>query len=271
MRFGLSIPNFGAYAEPRRVVELAIAAEAGGWDGFFVWDHIVIADGMPVADPWVLLGAVAASTEVVRIGPMVAALPRHRPWEVARRAVSLDRLSGGRMILGVGLGFPPAEEFGTFGEPEDARLRADMLDEGLAIIQGVWSGNRFGFEGSHYSVRPTTFGPPPLHNIPIWVAAMIPARRPLRRAARFAGVFPIRSDFGEIEPTLVEETLSYIRAKGGSEVPFDFVIGGPPKTGGEFEALEQAGVTWYLGGPAEGEDPDQTLEWVAVGPSAYRI
>ncbi|MGH8947857.1 MAG: LLM class flavin-dependent oxidoreductase, partial [Acidimicrobiia bacterium] len=115
MRFGLNFPNFGLYAEPGLLVDLAVAAEEAGWDGFFVWDHIVVDDGMPVADPWVLLGAIGQATSRVHIGPMVAALPRHRPWEVARRAVTLDRLTEGRMILGVGIGYWPEVEFGTFG------------------------------------------------------------------------------------------------------------------------------------------------------------
>ncbi len=269
MRFAISIPNFGAYAEPSRAVDLAVTAESAGWDGFFLWDHIVIADGVPVADPWVVLGAIAQATSTITIGPMVAALPRHRPWVVARQSVSLDRLSGGRMILGVGIGTPPAEEFGTFGDPEDARVRADMLDEGLEIIQGVWSGNPFAFSGKHYSIKETTFGPTPLNRIPIWVAAVLPAKRPLRRAARFDGAFPLKSDFSELSVEEVMATCSYIEAHRGSDGQFDFMIGGPPQTEEGYATLEQAGVTWYLTGPYEGDDPDETLDWVASGPGAY--
>lgn len=272
VKFGISIPNFGTYGEPERVVELAVAAERGGWNGFFVWDHIVIADGMPVADPWVLLGAIAAATRQIRIGPMVAAIPRHRPWVVARQAVTVDRLSDGRMILGVGLGYPPREEFGTFGDPLDARLRADMLDEGLEIIEGVWSGEPFGFEGDHYRIHSTRFEPPPIQSprIPIWVAAMLPARRPLRRAARFDGVFPINADYSNMTAAEVEKTLIYISEHSQPNAHFDFVIGGPPRAQPDYEDLESAGVTWYLGGPHESESFDETIEWVTEGPGSYR-
>lgn len=272
MRFGLTFPNFGTYAEPSALVDLAVAADRGGWDGFFVWDHIVIADSMPVADPWVVLGAIALATERVRIGPMVAALPRHRPWIVARQAVSIDRLSGGRMVLGVGIGYPPREEFGTFGDPEDDRMRADMLDEGLAVIEGVWSGEPFAFAGAHYSVAETSFRPQPIQQprIPIWVAGMLPFRRPLRRAARYDGVVPIRSDMDPMSPAEVAETKAYVDRHREGHRPYEIVIGGPPHTSAEFEEFERAGVTWYLAGPhPAGEPLAETLAWVAEGPASY--
>ena len=244
VRFGLSFPNFGLYAEPSTLVDLAKSAETAGWDGFFVWDHIVIADGMPVSDPWVLLGAIGQATSRIEVGPMVAALPRHRPWEVARQAVTLDRLTGGRMILGVGIGYPAEVEFGTFGGSTDARRRADMLEEGLAIIQGVWSGEAFKFDGEHYTVNRNRFAPPPIQQprIPIWVAGMLPNLRPLRRAARFDGVFPIRSDMRDLEPAEVAMVAGYVRIHRTSDEPFDVVIGGPLES--DIAAMEAAGATW---------------------------
>ncbi|MGB5187075.1 MAG: LLM class flavin-dependent oxidoreductase, partial [Acidimicrobiia bacterium] len=121
MKYAFNIPNFGSYADAAAVADLAAVAEQSGWDGFVVWDHIVIADGMPVGDPWVILTAVAMKTERIMIGPMVTPLPRRRPWVVARQTVTLDHLSGGRLVLGVGIGVPPEEEFGTFGEPTSVR------------------------------------------------------------------------------------------------------------------------------------------------------
>ncbi len=274
MRWGLSFPNFGGYAEPGVLVELAVRAESAGWDGFFVWDHIVIADGMPVADPWVVLGAMAQATKRIAIGPMVTAMPRHRPWVVARQAVSLDRLSGGRMVLGVGIGSDPREEFGTFGGPTDARVRADMLDEGLDIIEGVWSGRPFGYDGTHYIVREMSFGPPPvrLPRIPIWVAGMLPHRRPLRRAARYDGVFPIREDMAEMTVDDFIEMRTYVESHRTSDEPFDYVIGWGTRTRDEFEALEQAGVTWYMGAPSpQGESIEETMDWVGAGPEIYTV
>ena len=272
MNFGLSFPNFG-YDEPGAWIELATAAETSGWDGFFIWDHIVIMDRMPVHDPWVVLGAVGASTNRIMVGPMVAAVPRHRPWVVARQSVSLDRLTGGRFVLGVGIGFPPEPEFGTFDESEDERIRADMLDEGLAIIEGVWRGEPFEYRGDHYVVKQTAFAPKPLQRprIPIWVAGMLPHRRPLRRAARYDGVFPIRVDMADVTVEDVVETMAYIDEHRSQTGTYDFVIGGPPRSDEEYAAFADAGVTWYLAGPPmDGEPLATSLEWISAGPEGYR-
>ncbi len=267
MRFGLSFPNFGPYSEPETVISLAVAAEEAGWDGFFVWDHIVVADGMPVADPWVLLGAVGQATTRIRLGPMVIALPRHRPWVVARQAVTLDRLTGGRVILGVGLGFPPDPEFATFGDPTDARVRADRLDEGLDIITGVWGDEPFAFEGEHYTVRRNRFEPRPVQEprIPIWVAAMLPNLRPLRRAARYDGVYPIRADMRDMTLDDIALAVSYVGKHRIGSDPFDIIVFGGQN--GDVQELERAGATWFMTGPSEGGEPvARTLEWIAGGP-----
>jgi alkanesulfonate monooxygenase SsuD/methylene tetrahydromethanopterin reductase-like flavin-dependent oxidoreductase (luciferase family) len=263
VRFGLSFPNFGLYAEPGVVVDLAVAAEESGWDGFFIWDHIVVSDGMPVADPWVLLGAIGQATSRVIIGPMVVAIPRHRPWEVARRAVTLDRLTGGRFILGVGIGYWPEVEFGTFDDPTDARVRADMLEEGLTIIQAVWSGEPFDFEGEHYTVAENSYAPRPLGKIPIWVAGMLPNLRPLRRAARFDGVYPIRSDEQPMEPSNVAMIAGYVKVHRQGEDAFDVVVFAPE--GADVDAFAEAGATWLISGP-DGESLEETLGWLREGP-----
>lgn len=266
MQFGLSFPNFGPYAEPGNIVSLAVAAESAGWDGFFIWDHLVIADGIPVADPWVLLGAVGQATRSMRVGPMVTAMPRHRPWVVARQSVTVDRLTGGRMILGVGIGYPPEPEFGTFGDPTDARVRADMLDEGLSIVAGVWSGEPFEFDGEHYTVRLNRFGPGPIQQprIPIWVAGMLPNRRPFRRAARYDGVFPIRADMRDLTPEEVATVADYVRQHRHDDELFDIVVGGSIEA--DFDAFKRAGATWYLVGPSpHGETIEDTLVWLSRG------
>lgn len=272
MRFGLSFPNFGSYGEPGALVALARRAEKAGWEGFFVWDHVLVADSMPVADPWVVLGAIAQTTSSIRLGPMVAALPRHRPWNVARQAVSLDRLSKGRMILGVGIGFPPREEFGTFHEPQDPRVRADMLDEGLSIVEGVWSGQAFAHNGRHYQIEQTAFAPPPLQEprIPIWVAASLPHRRPLRRAAHYDGVFPIRADMGPIGVEEFVEMKAYVDSHRTDRRSFDYVIGDGPRSCSELEVLEETGLTWYVGGPDPEMDAQGNLTSVSEGPAAYQ-
>ena len=142
MQFGLSLPPFGEHADPRLVRSLAVDAEAAGWDGFFLWDHMVFRKApLAVADPWIALAAVAGATERIRIGTMVAP-PRRRPWVVARQAVGLDRLSDGRFVLGVGLGAPVHQDFGSFGEATNDRERAAMLDESLALLERFTSGQK---------------------------------------------------------------------------------------------------------------------------------
>jgi len=222
MRFAINVPNFGTYSDARVAAELAREAEDAGWDGFFVWDHILGAREwqVPIADPWVLLAAVAMQTERIRIGPMVTPLPRRRPWKLARETVTLDHLSGGRLILGVGLGFPPDAEFEQFGEESDARVRAGKLDEGLAVLVGLWSGEPFRFEGRHYQVAETVFLPRPVQQprIPVWVGAVCPNRPPLRRAARWDGVFPIRMAGQDempppVTPADVQNMLAFIETE----------------------------------------------------------
>lgn len=137
MRFGVNVPNFGRYGNPEYFAELASLVEKSGWDGLFVWDHMLVWDGNEVHDPWLLMVLAAIRTERILLGPMVTPLPRRRPWQVARQAATLDHISGGRVILGVGIGAPEEVEFGWFGEPTDSRIRADMLDESLEIIE--WS------------------------------------------------------------------------------------------------------------------------------------
>src|SRR5262245_56986654 len=116
------------YVQP--LARLARAAEEAGWDGFFIWDVFGgdTAELTPVVCPWIALAAIAATTERIRFGPMVTPLPRRRPWKLAREAASLDHLSNGRLILGVGIGTPPSE-FARFGEEADPKIRAEMLDE----------------------------------------------------------------------------------------------------------------------------------------------
>jgi alkanesulfonate monooxygenase SsuD/methylene tetrahydromethanopterin reductase-like flavin-dependent oxidoreductase (luciferase family) len=266
MRFAIDLPNFGDLADPGTVVELAVATEAAGWDGFFLWDHIVVAEGLPVGDAWVMLAAVAEATERVVIGPMVTPVPRRRPWVLARQATTLHQLSRGRLVLGVGLGYPPDVEFGTFGEPEADRERAALLDEGLDVLHGMWSGEPFGYQGAHHSVRRTLFAPGPEH-IPIWVAGMWPNRRPFRRAARYDGVYPIAADMHMLSPAEVAQVVDYVGAHRTATTPYDVIVGGPMPSANEAAAYEAAGVTWYQVGPdPAGEAVAAIRDMVAGGP-----
>jgi predicted enzyme related to lactoylglutathione lyase len=196
MRFGVYVPNFGEYADPERLLELARDAESARWEGFFLYDHIVPdAHGCrpddAIVDPWIALAAIAAVTERIRLGPLVTALARRRPWKLAREVASLDHLSRGRVVLGVGLGGRPA--FESFGEEADERVRAQKLDEALEILVRLWSAEPTRFEGRHLRVNGVRFLPAPLQRPrpPVWVAGIWPGGAPFRRAARFDGVFPL--------------------------------------------------------------------------------
>lgn len=272
MRNGISVPNIG---ELTRLIELGVEADRSGWDGFFLWDHMRFSRDFPVTvfDPWVALGAIAARTERVRLGTLVTPVPRRRPWKLARETVTLDHLSGGRAILGVGLGYPPDADFELLGEDPDEHVRAAKLDEGLEVLTRLWSGEPFDFEGEHFHVRETRFVPTPLQQprIPIWVAGMWPNRAPFRRAARYDGVVPIKVDErgmpASLGPDELAEVVAYVRGHRAFDEPFDVVHGGLPDPD-VIGASREAGATWYLAdsgveGPGW-EDP--TLELIRSGP-----
>ena len=162
MRFAIGLPNVGAYGDPGLLVELGSMAEQSGWDGVFIWDHVAYREpGWPVADPQVAVAALAASTKHVRLGVLMVALPRRRPWKVARELASLDVLSGGRATFGAGLGSQALQEYEAFGEQGDAKVRAERLDEALEVVVGPWSGAPFTYQGKvlHGHERPVSAAP----------------------------------------------------------------------------------------------------------------
>jgi alkanesulfonate monooxygenase SsuD/methylene tetrahydromethanopterin reductase-like flavin-dependent oxidoreductase (luciferase family) len=163
MRHGMYVPPIGSSGDVHALVELAVAAEEAGWDGFFLWDHILYETVVPLSDAWVALSAIAASTSTIRLGPLITPLPRRRPWKVAREAVTLDHLSRGRLVLGVGLGIDYWHEFGSFAfeATEDAE-RAKLLDDGIEIITRLWSAEPTFYRGRRLSVEGAQFLPRPL-------------------------------------------------------------------------------------------------------------
>lgn len=259
MYFGIDVPNHGPYGDPNLLLELAVEAEAAGWNGFFIWDHLVREEDLrfPVADSWMALAAIATHTQRVRLGPMVTPLARRRPWKVARETVSLDHLSGGRLILGVGLGAHDQAEFTTFGDAGDRKKRAELLDESLEIVTGLWRGEPFEYQGQHYQIQPTQFLPPPLQSprIPIWLAGGWPNRRPFQRAARWDGVFPLQVGLSHTEmmsPAAIRQVVDYIRSLRNDDTPFDVAHAGllpgksPAEDAGLAARYAEAGVTWWL-------------------------
>lgn len=253
MHYGMTLPPFGALAEPAYLTELAVAAEAAGWDGFFLWDTVIHDDHFyPVADPWIALTAIAAATTRLRLGVMITPLSRRRPWQVARQATTLDRFSNGRLILGAGLGGTP-DDFAWFGEMTDAKTRGQMLDEALAILDGLWRGERFSYTGNHYTLAPVEFRPRPVQTprIPIWLGGMWPNKAPFRRAARYDGVFPLCAGF----PPSVEEFVAirdFIAAQRATPGPYAYVASGitpgndPTAGAAQVAPYRAAGATWWL-------------------------
>jgi alkanesulfonate monooxygenase SsuD/methylene tetrahydromethanopterin reductase-like flavin-dependent oxidoreductase (luciferase family) len=256
MKFGLSIPQFEHFADVRRLADLASDAERAGWDGFFVWDHILF-DNLwrPMVDPWIALAAIAMRTNSIRIGPMITPLARRRPWKVAREAISLDQLSNGRVILGVGLGAPELWEFGFFGEQTDAKIRARKLDEGLAILEGLLGGELFSFQGEFYQLEQMRFLPKPVQSprIPIWVGGTWPNKKPIRRAANFDGYFP-DAVLSPVAPDDWNDISAMIETHRVKEGPFDLVQYGitpgddPAKAAAHVAPYQEVGVTWWMEG-----------------------
>jgi alkanesulfonate monooxygenase SsuD/methylene tetrahydromethanopterin reductase-like flavin-dependent oxidoreductase (luciferase family) len=254
LQFGITLPAFADFSDPRVLAELAREAESVGWDGFFLWDAVFFDPTFhPIADPWVSLAAVAMNTERMRIGTMVTPLARRRPWKLARETVSVDRLSNGRLILGVGLGDPVQWDFGFFDEVTDPKTRARRLDEGLNVLTGLWSAQPFSYQGEQYNVKEVTFRPAPVQTprIPIWVGGWWPNKPPLRRAARWDGVCPAKWG-GTITPGEWRELLAYIQKHRTAATPFDAVHSGATpgddlKQSAELVAsYAEAGVTWWL-------------------------
>jgi alkanesulfonate monooxygenase SsuD/methylene tetrahydromethanopterin reductase-like flavin-dependent oxidoreductase (luciferase family) len=257
MRYAIDLPNFGDYGDPRLLASLAGEAEDHGWDGFFIWDHIIAPDAMPVADTTVALAAIALETQRIRFGPMVLPLPRRSPWKVAREAITLDHLSNGRLILGIGLGGDWFTELTTFGLPLNDIQRAEQLDEGLTILAALMSGEEAAHQGKHYTLKPTRFLPAPIQKrIPIWIAATWPRPRPFRRAAKFDGVAPVSPD---IETDLTVEQMREVHAliakNRGSATPVDIIQFGTTAGRSREEdahkvaAFVEAGATWWLEAP----------------------
>ena len=254
MLFALYLPNFGAEHSARGLSELAREAEQAGWDGFFLWDHIIAeAEGVPMVDVWVALAAMAMTTTRIRLGATVTPVPRRRPWKLARETVTLDHLSNGRLTLGVGLGVP--EDYEPFGEDCDGKVRAARLDEGLEILTGLWKGQPFEFHGQAYEIEKTIFSPPSRQQprIPIWVGGWWPIKAPFHRAARWDGVIPLKqSGDNLLTPQDVTEVRDFIRKERTSDEPFDIAIinwtdpSNPGAAAKKVAAYAKAGTTWWL-------------------------
>ena len=272
MRSGLFIPLFDELADPAVVARLCVEAEEVGWHGAFVWDNLRFQEPVvDVADPWITLAAMATATKRIRLGPMVTPLPRRRPVKVARETATLDRLSGGRLTLGVGLGSDRfASEYSITGEELDDRRRASMLDESLEILAAAWSGELVHHRGEHYMVDGMRFLPRPVQQpgVPVWVAGYYGKPRPVRRAARHQGFFPLALDHPAQLAEIVAD-LTALRREAGRDPtePYDVVVALPP--GSDPAPYIAAGATWWLVEfPWDALSVDQVRAVIRDGPAA---
>jgi alkanesulfonate monooxygenase SsuD/methylene tetrahydromethanopterin reductase-like flavin-dependent oxidoreductase (luciferase family) len=259
MQFSVNIPNFGEFADARVVADIAAAAEQSGWDALFVWDHVLQDKhqrrGQPFGDPWILLTAAALATSRLRLGTLVTPVPRRRPEQLARQVATLDRLSGGRVIFGAGLGAPLDDEYGSFGDTTDPVELAGRLDEGLDLLNRYWAGETVTHQGRHYQVRDVELLPVPVQRPrpPVWIAGYWPNRRPMRRAAAWDGVVPLFTSSPHGDAPRAADVRAVVQYVGDHRdargvKPFDVVVGGTtPQDGGWriVDPLAAAGATWW--------------------------
>ena len=257
IRRALAAPCFSD--DPQELVDLGVEAERAGFDGFFLWDHLVFAndgDGPSIVDPWLVLALIAARTERIRIGTMITPVSRRRPSVLARQSTTLDLISNGRLVIGVGIGSPARGDFGLFGDETDAVLRAEMLDEGLAVLDALWSGERVTFHGRHYEVDGVSFRPRPVQRprIPVWVGGTLPRRKPMSRAARWDGAVPITWADGRLARPSVGEIAGVrdqVLAERGHLDGFDLAVWAevtddPRQIESELPGYAAAGATWWI-------------------------
>ncbi|HET7036850.1 MAG TPA: LLM class flavin-dependent oxidoreductase [Thermomicrobiaceae bacterium] len=268
MRYGFVLPQ----GDARTAANLAREAEQAGWDGFFVWEPVW---GI---DAWVALTAAAMVTERIRLGTMLTPLSRMRPWKLASETVTLDQLSGGRVILAVGLGAPDTG-FASFGEETRRKERAELLDEGLDILTGLWRGQPFSYQGKHYQVSPTEFAPPPpprqQPRIPIWVVGAWPHAKSMRRALRYDGIIPSVIDAQGARAANADEVRQirdHIAEQRTDSAPFDIVAEGTTPGDDPARAAEilgpwrEAGVTWWIESLWETPDLETVARRLRQGP-----
>ena len=266
MQHAIYLPPFGPFGDVHALVDLAVAAEEAGWDGFFLWDHIQYEEPVPLCDAWIALSAIATSTSTIRLGPLVTPLARRRPWKLAREAVTLDHLSRGRLVLGVGLGIDFWREFSSFGgEAGDDAERARLLNDGIDIITRLWSGEPTTYQGARLSVDGAQFLPRPFQQprIPIWSAVLWPPARPgpIRRAARCDGVYPFTG--AAMTPADAAQVRDIVARERGTDEPFDVCVWGFADQAAAYEA---AGVTWLAQSAGPNDSLEATMRTVQSGP-----
>jgi hypothetical protein len=276
MKYGFVLPN----GDARTAANFAYDAELAGWDGFFIWEPVW---GI---DAWIALTAAAMRTTKIRLGTLLTPLSRMRPWKLASETATLDNLSGGRVILSVGLGAIETG-FEAFGEVIDRKTRAELLDEGLDILTGLWKGQPFQYNGKHYTVKESNFMPPPppiqKPRIPIWVVGAWPSQKSMRRVLKYDGLLPnVFDENGQhrsVKPEDIREMKAYISSYHPSTTPFDIIVEGetpgdnPARAKEIIELWEEAGATWWIEAlweaPRDAKGQEMVQYRLRQGPPAY--
>jgi alkanesulfonate monooxygenase SsuD/methylene tetrahydromethanopterin reductase-like flavin-dependent oxidoreductase (luciferase family) len=243
VQHALYVPPFGELSDPAALIELAVTAERAGWDGLFLWDHVHRdpAEVRDIADAWTLVAAAAMRTERIRVGPMVTPASRRRVGTLIRQGITVDHLSSGRLVVGLGLGVDTGGELSRFGEVVDPVTRGEILDEAADVLAQAWSGEHVEHHGRHLTVDGVTFRPRPVQrpSIPLWFAARGSALKPVRRAAGYDGLFVI-----DAVPSEVERAIAEVARLRGSSDGFDVAVSVSPDD--DPALVDVPGVTWAM-------------------------
>jgi alkanesulfonate monooxygenase SsuD/methylene tetrahydromethanopterin reductase-like flavin-dependent oxidoreductase (luciferase family) len=262
-RFAVGLPTVGPFADPSVLVELAVSAEEHGWDGVFLWDHLLYHDpDWGVANSVVVASAIAARTSRIRLGVLVTALPRRRVQTVARETATLDRLSGGRLVFGAGIGSMDSE-YHAFGEDPDLRVRGKALDASLDTLTALWTGTPVTLpSGEAVAMTPTPVQRP---RVPVWCAGRWPNKPGFRRAARWDGVVATFTDYGREVPVPVAafaDAVGFVGTQRSLD-GFDVAVEGwtePATAAATVAPYVDAGLTWWI----------EAMGWWRGGPPAAR-
>lgn len=275
MQYGISISPAGPGGDPAAMAALAAEAERAGWDGIFLEDYIVYQGqvGTDTYDPWVTMAAMAVATRRVRLGTLVTPLPRRRPWKLASEVVSLDHLSHGRVILGVGAGDHHDPGFRATAELHQPAIRARMLDEGLDIVTRLWTGEPVTFHGRHFQVEQLRLAPPPVQRprIPVWIGGDWQLGGVKARVARWDGSCAYKGSPDEPWQDMTAADIRDIRAAAGQRSGFDIAVGGRERAADwdrdrqHISSVAAAGATWWIEWVKPG-NRQKTINAVKRGP-----
>ena len=253
MKYGYVLPG----GKPGENLEHAVAAETAGWDGIFLWE------GVYHSDPWAQMAAIAMRTERIMLGTLLTPAPRRRPWVLGGQCVTVDQLSGGRVILSIGVGAFETVLGELPNEEHDMRVRGELLDETIDLLRAMWSGKPVEHEGKHYTVT-LPAGPKAARKrgIPIWCVGVWPHMKSMRRTLRCDGIIP-QADSPETVATIAE----WLRENGKGDI--DILSAGmttPKNAEKKIKPWADAGATWWIEENWAAKSPAVVRKRIDAGP-----